>query len=491
MNTASPPRPVTIPRPIMIDRSRTIHWIGWLIMTYIFLLIIEGALRKWIFPRYSDALLVIRDPVLLVIYWLALRARVFPCNWWVITLFTIGIFSLVFSLLFLSQFLPWSSIAAITLYGFRSNFLHLPLIFLMAKIFDEEDVKKIGWWILLGMIPLGLLMALQFNSSPDSLINSTAGASEGAEQITAGGGKIRPPGTFSFISGPVYYSAMSAAFLIYGILSRAAYKTWLLVAGGAALVIAVAVSGSRSCVASVILVALMTVVIFVIRPKAVNQFGRVILVGIFVAFIISRLPVFGQGLHILSDRFTTAAEEGDTDNIIVGLVSRTFSGFTEGLKNLDQYQAGGWGLGLGTNVGAHFLVGGPGFLLSENEWTRLLYEMGPVLGLAYILWRVALTIRLGYLSILALVRGKTLPLLLFSSGFLALLEGQLGQPTSLGFAVVLCGLCLAAMQGKKEGEELSSQVKVSQPITPLRRPIPRTSPHAAQLHQNSHGLVDR
>ena len=491
MNNVSPIRPARIPKPIMVDRSRTIRGIGWLIITYIFLLMIEGALRKWILPRYSDPLLVVRDPILLVIYWLALRARVFPRNWWVITLFAIGILSLVFSVLFLSQFLPWFSIAAVTLYGFRSNFLHLPLIFLMAKIFDEEDVKKIGWWILLGMIPLALLMVVQFKSSPDSFINSTAGASEGAEQLTAGGGKIRPPGTFSFISGPVYYCAMATAFLIFAILSRAAYKTWLLVSGGVAIIIAVAVSGSRSCVASVILVALMTFVIFVVRPKAINQVGRIILVGIVVTFIISRLPVFGQGLHILSDRFTTAAEEGDTDNIIVGLVSRTFSGFTEGLKNLDQYQAGGWGLGLGTNVGAHFLVGGPGFLLSENEWTRLLYEMGPVLGLAYILWRVALTIRLGYLGILALVRGKTLPLLLFSSGFLALLEGQLGQPTTLGFAVVLCGLCLASMQGTKEAAELSSQVRKPPPMVKPPPLIPRTSPYAAQLHQNNHGFVDR
>jgi hypothetical protein len=232
-------------------------------------------------------------------------------------------------------------------------------------------------------------------------------------------------------------------------------------------------------------------VIFVIRPKAVNQVGRLILVGIVVAFIISQLPVFQQGLHILSERFTTAAEEGNTDNIIVGLVSRTFEGFTEGLKNLDQYQAGGWGLGLGTNVGAHFLVGGPGFLLSENEWTRLLYEMGPVLGLAYILWRTALTVRLGYLSFVAVRRGMTLPLLLFSSGFLALLQGQLGQPTSLGFAVVLCGLCVASMQGKPEDVEVSSQVRVPETMMTPPTPLPCRSPYAARLHQNNNGFVDR
>lgn len=490
MGAVSQPRPVTIPQPMMIDRSRTVRWIGWLIMTYIVLLMIEGALRKWIVPKYSDPLLVIRDPVLLAIYWLAFRARLFPRNWWVISLFGIGVLSLVFSILFLSQFLPWVPIAAITLYGFRANFLHLPLIFLIAKVFDEEDVQKIGWWILLGMIPLSLLMVAQFHASPDSFINITAGASEGAEQLTAGGGKIRPPGTFSFISGPVFYCAMAAAFLIYGVLSRQTYQTWLLIAGGVALVVAVAVSGSRSCVGSVFLVVLTMLVIFVIRPRAVNQVGRAILIGIAVAVIIARVPVFGQGLHVLSERFTTAAEEGDT-NILLSLVNRTVEGFTESFRNLGQYPASGWGLGLGTNVGAHFLVGGTGFLLSENEWTRLLYEMGPVFGLAYIFWRTALTARLGYLSVAAVRRGTTLPLLLFSSGFLALLNGQLGQPTTLGFAVVLCGLCLASMQRKIE--TTFSENTTPEPMIAAPRPLPRTSSYAARLHQpvKNNGPTDR
>src|SRR5207244_1199530 len=111
---------------------------------------------------------------------------------------------------------PWQPLAAVTLYGFRSNFLHLPLIFIMAKVFDEEDVKRIGWWVLLGMIPLSLLMVAQFQASPDSFINRTAGSlADEAEQLTAGSGRIRPPGTFSFISGPIFYCSVAAAFVLY------------------------------------------------------------------------------------------------------------------------------------------------------------------------------------------------------------------------------------------------------------------------------------
>src|SRR5437899_10376264 len=147
----------------------------------------------------------------------------------------------------------------------------------MASVFGEEDIRQCGWWILLGMIPMCLIMAATFEASADSFINRTAGAGE-AEQLTAGGGKIRPPGTFSFISGPVFYISIAAAFLIYGALTRVVYKNWLLIASGAALLVGIVVSGSRSCVASVLIVVLSVVIIFLVRPKAVNKFGRTLVI---------------------------------------------------------------------------------------------------------------------------------------------------------------------------------------------------------------------
>ena len=43
-----------------------------LIWVYFWLLIFEGTFRKWILPQYSDILLVVRDPVVLAIYFTAL-----------------------------------------------------------------------------------------------------------------------------------------------------------------------------------------------------------------------------------------------------------------------------------------------------------------------------------------------------------------------------------------------------------------------------------
>ena len=218
--------------------KRRIRQLIWL---YLWLLLTEGVLRKWVMPRFSDGLLIVRDPVVLGIYYYAIRAHVFPRNFWVSALWVIAFLSLIATILFarfslVSGYVPTIPLLEVTVYGIRSNFLQLPIIFVIASVFDEEDVKKFGWWIIALMIPMCLLMIAQFKASPDSFINRTAGLSE-AEQLTAGGGKIRPPGPFSFISGPVFYMSAAAAFLIYGALRRTVYNNWLLISSGAALAI--------------------------------------------------------------------------------------------------------------------------------------------------------------------------------------------------------------------------------------------------------------
>jgi hypothetical protein len=463
------------------------HRVRQLIWLYFWLLLVEGALRKWALPRFSNPLLLIRDPVMLGIYFYAIKARVFPKNFWVVSLWVIAAFSIIATIVLarfslISPYVPVVPISEVALYGVRTNFLHLPIIFVMASVFDEEDVKKFGWWVLFVMIPMGLVMAAQFQASPDSFINRTAGLGE-AEQLTAGGGKIRPPGTFSFISGPVFYMSMAAAFLIYGALRRTVYKNWLLISSGVALVVGIFISGSKSSVASVLLVVLAVFVILIVRPRAVNQFGWTLLIVVVGAFIVSRLPILKEGFQVLSDRFTSAAEAADT-TILRGTIDRVINDFTEGFKNMGNFPLFGYGLGIGTNVGGRVLVGRPAFLLAESEWSRVLGESGPILGLAFLLWRTLFVLQLGRLSFVALRRGNLLPILLFGSGFVVLLNGQLGQPTTLGFAVLLNGLCLAAIQPRLAESETAP------PVTdqPIAQSLPRRSVFANRLHVSEIGL---
>ena len=455
--------------------ERSIIYLKRSIWLYFFLLIFEGVFRKWILPQFSDVLLVVRDPVVLAIYFFAIKARLFPRNSYLLSLGIIAVLSWLVSLVVLAPYVPIKSLVLVTGFGFRSNFLHLPLIFVMGRAFDAEDVKRLGKWVLIGLPPMCLLLALQFSASPDSFINRTAGLGE-TQQITAGGGKIRPPGTFSFVSGVIFYAAMSASYLLYGALTRGIFRNWLLVAGGFALVVTIGVSGSRSVLLAVLVVMASLILVMFVRPDAVNQFARNLLIAVVVILVAVRLPVFKEGVQVLSDRFTSVAEAEET-TIAGGLIDRTLIVFTEGFKLLGHAPIGGYGLGIGTNAGAKFLTGRAIFLLTEGEWGRVILESGPILGSAFLIWRTMLTVSLGLFSFRQLKRGLLLPLLLYCAGFLSLLNGQFGQPTNLGFSVFICGLCLAAGNVKTLAPSDAS------PPGPTRPDVPRRSLHAERIRR--------
>ena len=106
-----------------------------LIWLYVILLVFEGALRKWVMPGLSNPLLIIRDPVVILIYLLALRARAFPWNAFVISLLVLSIVCLAAGMLVLEPYLPPSKFIFVTLYGFRSDFLRLS-----PDLRDSEDL---------------------------------------------------------------------------------------------------------------------------------------------------------------------------------------------------------------------------------------------------------------------------------------------------------------------------------------------------------------
>jgi len=100
---------------------------------------------------------------------------------------------------------------------------------------------------------------------------------------------------------------------------------------------------------------------------------------------------------------------------------------------------------------------------------------------AFLLWRTLLTFSLGLLSFKQLKRGNILTILLYAAGFLALLSGPFGQPTSLGFCVFLCGICLASANKKA----VDSETERTQPALPARPQVARRSHFAEQLHRPS------
>jgi hypothetical protein len=465
------------------EDNRTLRNIRRLIWLYFWLLLLEGALRKWVLPQLSNPLLIVRDPVVLVIYMLSLRARVFPRNGWVIALGIIAVSSALLSVLVmvLQWGLPPKSVAFITGYGFRSNFLHLPLIWVMAKAIRMEDVKRFGWWTLVLSVPMTLLLAAQFQASPDSWLNRTAGG-EG-EMLTSALGKVRTAGTFSYVLGVVGFYALATAYLVWAALRGETYKTWLLGLAGAAIVIGIVVSGSRSVVGAVAVVVASLAVVMLLRPAAVNRFGQTLVVALILGVIVTRTPIFKEGFNVLSTRFVEAAEASEK-SVSAGIVDRVFSGFSESAYVWRKAPMLGYGLGIGTNAGARFLTGRQVFLLSEGEWSRIFLESGPIFGLAFVLWRLAVVIRVGLLCATSVKSGNVLPLLLFSSAFMPLLNGQLGQPTVLGFVAFATGLAIAS-RGADDEVAPSASPGHGRGGGQRRPRVPRRSAYAEQLHQGT------
>lgn len=408
-----------------------------LIWVYLALLLAEGALRKWLLPSWSDPLLVVRDPVVLLIYALALSARIFPINRFVLVIAALAGLSAVASVL------GGHTNALVIAYGVRINYLHLPLIWIMGTVLDRRDVERIGASLLLASIPMTLIMVEQFRSPMGAFINRGVGADE-VGQIFGADGRIRPPGLFAFISGPQLFYPLCAAFFFDEIGGAKRLPWYVLIVCGAAIAVALPVSISRTVMLGTGVVAVAFVCALPFASTKFSGLARSLLLLALIGAGLSRLPAFREGTDVFMMRWDSA-ESSPGASAWTGVVNRTVSGFTNPAYFMQNEPLLGHGIGTGSNVGARLTSGEVGFLLAEEEWGKVLLELGPVLGVAFILLRIVLVGWLGWCAWRSLRDDRNaLPLLLFAAMALTILQGQWAPPTVLGFAVVGAGLLLGA-----------------------------------------------
>lgn len=414
---------------------RTLRWLIWL---YFALLLAEGALRKWFVPSLANPLLIIRDPVVIAIYALAIVRGIFPTNRFVIALFIVGALCVAAGV-----FAPYFNLG-VSLFGWRCNVLHLPLIFVMGRVLTFSDVRRLGQWVLIIAVPMTLLVVQQFRSAPDAWFN--AGAGVDASQIALTGNKVRPSGTFSFVSGIIHFYALVTVFLIYGLVEKRTYPIWLTAIVGLCLPATLAVSGSRSTVAMAAIVALAFVLALFLRPSLLGKAMKLIGIVTTLVFIAGSIAIFQRAFDEGVEAFSTRMRESEhVEGGIRGFIWRIISPFANSLPMMVEVPLFGYGLGVGTNVGAKLLTGQTDFVLAEDEWERVIAESGALLGGAYLLIRVLLAFQIAGMSVRAARVGHFLPLLLAAAAGVPIVTGQFGQTTTLGFTCFTAGLCLASM----------------------------------------------
>ena len=415
------------------------------IWVYFWLLIFEGALRKWTVESAANAFLVIRDPVVLWIYVLSLRDRVFPLNFgmfWTGALASAGM-ALMFMQIFTDQLHP-----VVGAYGWRSYFLHLPLVFLLPKVLNFADLQKIGRWILVISIPMALLMAAQFELPPDHILNNSA--IENKLQIT-GGGHVRPPGTFSFITGPAQFYPWVIAYLFAALSWRAAYPVWLRLGAAVCAVLVLPLSGSRLLLFNCLIVVLVAATGFFRSEQIRRPLAFMLVLAAIALPILSFTPVFKNSVEVFQERWSNAAEsEGQGRGAAYGMTVRTINDFTAIFYVIPDTPLLGMGMGMGTNVGAKLTRSYVGVQLAESEWPRLVQETGPVFGLALIFTRLGLTIFL-FVNAWRAFRddNNILAWLMFAACGPHVLYGGTAQPTALGFMCFGAGLTLAAAKSPR------------------------------------------
>lgn len=404
-----------------------------LIILYFLLLIFEGALRKWFLPGLATPLLIVRDPIVLVIYFIALRQGVFPINGWVGGAVFLSVAS---SLLTLTA---GHGNPIVLAYGLRANFLQIPLIFIIGKAMDRHTLRFIIRCLLWLSIPMTVLIVAQFFSPPEARVNIGVGG-EGTASFDGIGGRNRPSGTFSFITGVVGFYTFAFAAWLAALFDKRYASPVLLALSGIAILAAIPLSISRMLLVSVALVALGSAAAFIRMPGWGRQVPRLIFVVGISVLITSQLPFFGEAVGIMGQRIDEAARvEGGSEGFAHRIWMDLLGPFAH-----REFDASGFGLGAGTQGGSQMLLGERGFQGGEGEWWRLLYELGSILGTFFIIMRFWLTVRLGLCGWQVLALANPLAWFFFLACGLLVLNGQWGQPTALGFAILGAGITIAA-----------------------------------------------
>lgn len=409
---------------------------------YFFLLIFEGALRKWVLPGLSEPLLIVRDPVAIWLLYYSLKEGYWNPNTVVVLIIFVTILGLI------SALLIGHGNIFVALYGFRITAVHFPLIFVIGNIFKLEDVVKMGkivLWITIGMT---ILVGLQFFSPQSAWVNRGIGGDIGGSGFGGAAGFFRVPGTFSFTNGLSFYYGLATAFILYfWMTTRVQISKVLLVAATLALLAAIPLSISRTVLFELALTFAFSVAITGKKPKMLVRIFSIVFLVVFLVVILSNFSFFNTARFAFEERLSSANQsEGGLKGV---LVDRFLGGMYNAVTD-DSFSFWGKGLGLGTNAGAKILTGTRAFLISEGEWGRIIGEMGLILGLMIILTRGGVVINLLSKAWCSVKKENILPWMLMSFGAVMILQGQWAQPTTLGFSVLIGGLVISSLRDEKD-----------------------------------------
>ncbi len=335
-----------------------------------YLVIFEGAIRKWIFHSSGIYILLIKDILILTTIHYAFKNKIFNFNknfekflllWTFLVLLWI-FFQLVFK----------NNALIFYLVGFRNWVLYMWFSLICYRVFDYKNIYFLSKYIIFSLIILAPLSIIQHFLPVDHFLNSLP--KEGyIFQVVPG--IVRTTSTFSHVYGYTQY-IMFICPLIYVLMFN--HKIFNLSKKLSIFVIflffiAVATSGSRGTILFTILM-LLPFILSRLTIKFVKDeiffkiIGSVVLILVLYYF-------FPVALEATSQRFEQAGEQEDMFNRL----KSTIFGSKETWENISVL---GNGIGLGSNIARSILGNFGYFAFGEFESDRVINE-GGILGLLF------------------------------------------------------------------------------------------------------------
>ena len=421
-----------------VQTGKSVDRIYFLVVCFIIALFAEGILRRWVIPGLGYGLVFIRDPILLLIYVNAVLGGFVGRN-----VRPMAVFIVVSAIYFAIVLIQISSTALnplIPAFGYRTYLLYFPLPFIMHHFLNRRHFENIINILIWCSVPIGVLTAIQYYSSPSSIWNI---APEGFGDIALiEVNRVRPYSVFTNSIAHVFFALIALCVFMRFLFSKrsTAFPALAVPIIGLTTVAMGALSGSRTY----FILAPLIIVLFMFGALSGSNVKR----GANTVFIsaIVILTMFSGVFFIFPDAIATlinrqqmaVTDEGST------LGRLTFMG-TDFVKNLSIAQPFGAGAGLGTNIGSYIYAGRRTFAVTEYELTRIVLEFGPTFGLVHIILRFAFVAYLLRQAMLAARRGELLPIALMGVIIPLFTAGPLTtQNTLLSIGWLAAGLCLLA-----------------------------------------------
>ncbi|MDB9482195.1 hypothetical protein PN476_06130, partial [Dolichospermum circinale CS-537/05] len=339
------------------------------------IVVLEGALRKWVLPQASDLIYFLKDIILLGAY-LKFYSSSEPKYHGKSGFLTITLFLCTGWCAF-QIFNPGLGSPIVGLFGFKAYLFYIPLMWMIPTLFEsQEELYQFLRNYLLLVIPVSILAIVQFFSPINSPINMYAG---GVEAQAAVDGNARVTGTFPYIVG--YSTYMSFCFTaLMPILSLPQTKKWQIITViEAFLVVGTSfMSGARALLLFETLFLLgYFSLLFLSKPSQVVKTTKNFILP--VALIAAVVPIFfSRAIEAFYKRATNSDNFSD----------RIFGAFVQPqtamqFKGFDSYGIGATHPAIPVLRNTLQLASGEALPPSEGETGRVVLEIG-IFG--FILW---------------------------------------------------------------------------------------------------------